>query len=129
MATTKDPTTEKENLDEPQEQEDEIQVAECNWVKGRSYAVKSFKKVLPPISHKRLPASGKLKITKIIPTSHRFGGYHVEACLVGDKTQEFTWIQFWWTTQDKFYYANFGSPRSDTPPSEVKKVRRKRSSK
>jgi len=126
MATESETVEADEIIEEPKE---EVTVAECNWVKGRSYSVKSFKKVLPPISHKRLPASGKLRITKILPTSHKYGGYHVEACLVGDKTQEFTWIQFWWTTQDKFYYANFGSPRLVTPPSEVKTRTSKRSRK
>ena len=129
MMATESETVEAEEEKIEEKQEEEIVVAECNWVKGRSYSVKTFKKVLPPISHKRLPASGKLRITKITPTSHKYGGYHVEACLVGDKTQEFTWIQFWWTTQDKFYYANFGSPRPVTPPSEGKTRTRKRNRK
>ena len=112
MMATESETVEAEEEKIEEKQEEEIVVAECNWVKGRSYSVKTFKKVLPPISHKRLPASGKLRITKITPTSHKYGGYNMEACLVGDKTQEFTWIQFWWTTQDKFLLRQL---RKSTP--------------
>ena len=106
--------TEKKETD-IEEIKKEIVVAECPWVRGRSYAVKSFKKLLPPIYQKALPASGKLRITKITPTSHYYGGYNIEACWSEDKEVEYRWIQFWWTTQDKFYYANFSEVSPSTP--------------
>ena len=55
MMATESETVEAEEEKIEEKQEEEIVVAECNWVKGRSYSVKTFKKVLPPISHKRLP--------------------------------------------------------------------------
>ena len=109
--------------------EEEIVVAECPWVKGKSYAISSFKKVFPPIYQKALPEDGKFKIKKVHPTSHRYGGYIVEAVVVGNKTEEYTWTQFWWTTQEKFYYANVSKVRKDAPPARKKRTRRKRNTK
>jgi hypothetical protein len=114
---------------EAEESEQEIIVAECEWVKGNSYAVSTFKKLFPPIYRKVLPEEGKLRIKKVHPTSHRYGGYVIEAVVVGAKTEEYTWTQFWWTTQDKFYYANVSKVRNEEPLARNTRTRRKRNTK
>ncbi len=49
MMATESETVEADKIVE-EEPKEEVTVAECNWVRGRSYSVKSFKKDLPPIS-------------------------------------------------------------------------------
>ena len=75
MMATESEAVEAEEEKIEEKQEEEIVVAECNWAKGRSYSVKTFKK---STSHFAQAASRFVSL-KITPTSHKYGGYNMEA--------------------------------------------------
>ena len=68
---------------------------ECNWKQGQAMAVSTVKKLFGPRFHCLLPESGRIRISKIIPDESG-RSYTIHAKKVGERTLEYSWLQFWW---------------------------------
>tara|TARA_R110000782_G_scaffold182493_1_gene272861 strand:- start:190 stop:609 length:420 start_codon:yes stop_codon:yes gene_type:complete len=105
---------------------------ECNWKKGQVVTFNTLKKLFfGKQFHYYLPEKGKLRITNITADSSG-RSFTIQAKVVGDKTKEYSWVQFWWERGDKdnrkegFYYCGISHNQPESTPVSKKPARKKK---
>ena len=107
---------------------------DCNWKKSQVITFTNLKKLFAKPFHHALKETGKVRITQIVPDSSG-RSFTIHAKLVGDKTLEYTWTQFWWERGPKenrkegFYYCALFNNQPNSNPSDTKPARSRNKSK
>jgi len=109
---------------------------ECNWKKGQVVAVSTLKKLFFVRDNYLFPEAGSIRITKITPDNSG-RQYSVEGKMVGEKTIQFSWQQFWWergppnARKESFFYcalySNYSKNLVTTKPTRKRRKSKKSS--